>query len=163
MKNQQNKTYRKTEFVQDKYMMDWCGRNLPSAKNFYVTDLDMICTDRSGNIMLIEIKRRMASVRPHQRVTFSILDQALRAFSGQKAKISLPDRQIKFDVEIKYHGVHLIQFEKTTFDDGLVFFDDKRVTEKQLAQLLSFKKTLADFDEKKQILAKFDRFKNKIR
>ena len=132
-------TYRKTKFVEDKYLMDWIGCNLPAAKEgFTATDLDLILRDKTGNIMLLETKRRFAKVKDHQAITFQILDAALRRLNGETIKVKAFGTKI--NVPIKYKGFKLLQFKNTTFEDGDVFLNGQRMSEEEIKTVLSMRK-----------------------
>ncbi len=144
MENQQQEqrrgTYRKTRFVEDKYFMDWIGCNLPPATDgFTATDLDLILRDKSGRIMLLETKRKGASMKTHQSITFQILDQALQAIDGRTLKINAFGKKI--NVPIKYKGFKLLQFENTTFENGRVAINAEVMTEEEVKEVLSMRKS----------------------
>lgn len=139
MNKEERKTYRKTRFVEDKYLMDWIGVNLPSASSgFTATDLDLILRHKSGDFMFLETKRFGANVKDHQSITFQILDAALRRINGEKIKVKAFGTTI--EVPIKYHGFKLLQFERRTFDDGDVMINGQRKTEEEVRKILSLKK-----------------------
>lgn len=130
-------TYRKTNFVEDKYFMDWIGCNLPPASTgFTATDLDLILRKKTGEIMLLETKRKGAGLPEHQKITFQILDKALKAINGQKIKVKAFGTTIT--VPIKYKGFKLMQFQNTTFENGTVKINGKVYTEDEVRQILSF-------------------------
>lgn len=140
MKQEQEQgTYRRTKFVQDTYLMDWIGKNLPSAKSgFTATDLDLIVRDKSGRIMLIETKRRLADMKEHQRITFQILHEALKRLNGET--INVKAFNSKMNIKVDYRGFKLIQFENTSFEDGSVFVNGVETDEDGIRRLLSFQK-----------------------
>jgi hypothetical protein len=129
----------KTRHAADPYLIHWTGENLPDKKAFFVSDLDLIIRDARNDkehIMLIEVKRYMGKVAICQQSTFDILHKLINAGLHQlryqvNCKNEVPHN-------IKYHGFHLLQFEKSSFEDGKVYFDGKEVSEQQLINVLSF-------------------------
>ena len=126
----------RSKYIPDAYLYNWTINNLPDSKNFFITDVDMILRNRKGSLMLLEIKKRGATVPPHQRTTLKIIDQLIKAGLRQsKGKVSFDS----WELPISYKGLHLLQFKNTTFEDGLVFFDNKQVTESQLIEILAMR------------------------
>jgi hypothetical protein len=103
----------------------WIRKNLPdSSEGFMVSDLDFILQNwKTKKIMLIEVKTRNAELRSWQYNLFSNLDKWIKK---------------GIDANWMYLGFHIVKFENTCFDDGLVFFDDKVESEKNIVNLLSF-------------------------
>ncbi len=128
-------TARKTQYAGDPYLMDWIGRNLPAKQSFFVTDVDLVLRDRRGRLMLLEVKRKGAPVKRHQRTTLHLLDKLIRA--GIEAREVFDVGGI--EIRPQYYGLHLVTFQNTTFEDGKVYFDRQPVTEEELARILSFK------------------------
>lgn len=140
-KSAERKTYRKTRFVEDKYFMDWVGVNLPPASTgFTATDLDLIFRHKNGNMMLLETKRRKAGLPEHQKITFQILDHALRRLSGETIKVEAFGTTIS--VPVKYKGFKFLQFENTTFENGRVYIQGKEYSEKEVIEILSMRKSV---------------------
>jgi len=108
-----------------KYMSDWTRKNLPdSSLGFMVTDLDFVLSNyKSKKIMLLEIKTRNSNIKEWQKRIFINLNRWI-------AK--------GIDEGWEYLGMHLIRFENTNFDDGLVYFDNKVLSEQELKDKLSF-------------------------
>jgi len=106
-------------------MSDWTRKNLPdSSLGFMVTDLDFILSNyKSKKIMLLEIKTRNSNIKEWQKRIFINLNRWI-------AK--------GIDEGWEYLGMHLIRFENTNFDDGLVYFDNKVLSEQELKDKLSF-------------------------
>lgn len=129
------KTYRKTEFAPDSYLLDWTSANLPDSENYFITDLDMVIRDRSGNMLILEVKRNGSNLRTHQSITFQIIDQALKNL-GPAVNISISG--YTFSLPVNYHGLHVLTFERTTFENGSIFLDGTPTTEDQLQKFLSF-------------------------
>lgn len=132
-----SKTIVRTAHSPDKYLHQWTLSNLPDAKNFYVNDIDLIIRNRTGCLMIIEVKRYMAKPSTVQSFTYQILDHCFIKSNGDRITLQGRDKPVSF--QLKYQGYHLLQFEKTTFEDGRVYFDNKEVTEKDLIDILSFK------------------------
>lgn len=127
-------TERKTGFVGDPYLMDWIGRNLPDKQHYWASDIDLVLRNRDGALMILEIKRKGAPVKRHQRTTLFLLDSLIREALRHRRTFSADGYQ----VTPTYYGLHLVTFQNTTFEDGAVFFDRDQVTEAELAALLSF-------------------------
>ena len=127
-------TNRKTDFVGDPYLMDWIGRNISDKYSFYVTDVDLVIRNRQGAIMLIEVKRKGAAVKRHQRTTLFLLDSMIRAALRSQTTFKADG----YTITPTYYGLHLVTFANTTFENGAVYFDRDQVTEEELAALLSF-------------------------
>lgn len=127
-------TERKTDFVGDPYVMDWIGRNLPDKYHYWASDIDLVLRNRDGALMLIEIKRKGAPVKRHQRTTLYLLDSLIREALHHRRTFEADG----YSITPTYYGVHLVTFTNTTFEDGGVMFDRDPVTEEELAALLSF-------------------------
>jgi len=111
--------------VRDLKFSRWIRESLPdSATGFLVSDLDwIICNYKTKTIMLLEVKTRGKKLPAWQRKIFELLDSWI--------KRGITDDWL-------YLGFHVIMFENTFFDDGDVYFDDKKVNEDYLKSLLSF-------------------------
>lgn len=129
-------TYRKTDYAGDPYMFDFVGSHCPEPSGFFVTDLDLVLRTRDGKIMMVEVKRKGAKVKPHQSITYRILDAALRRLHGERMTIK-PKDGAPVTVTVNYMGLHLLTFERTSFEDGAAYFDGVLVTAEQVAQILS--------------------------
>ena len=137
MNNTKNATGPRTEHAPDKYLMDWTAEHLPDCQSFYISDIDMLVRDRAGNFLIAEIKRRGAEMNHHQRTTYELLDKLIRA--GIKANpkgIIIPS--MRYPVKLNYKGVHLLQFENTSFEDGQIFWDKTPITPDKLKLILRF-------------------------
>jgi hypothetical protein len=131
-------TYRKTDFVGDPYIFDFIGTRCPDPSQFFASDVDLVLRTRDGGLMLIEVKRKGAAVKPHQAVMYRILDKALRALHGQRVHIALKDGSA-VTINVDYKGVHVLTFENTTFEDGAVYFDGHPVTADQVADIFAMR------------------------
>lgn len=109
----------------DLFFSNWIRNNLPNSyTGFRCYDLDFILWNKNLKyLMIIELKSYN---------TDTTFDQY---FMLQKI-----NKWIKngIDEEWTYKGLHLIQFEKTNFENGKVFLDKKEITETELIKFLSF-------------------------
>jgi len=136
-------SYRKTNFSHDPTFFDWCGKSLTSAaEGMYIGDID-ICQrlsrqkDGFEHIQFIEIKRRMAEPKNHQRVLMQMLHGIFRMADGESFPIKLG--KSNFSIKVKFHGVHLLQFEKENFTDGgRLYWDRQEVSQEQLISKMNF-------------------------
>ena len=127
----------RTEHAPDPYLMGWTAEHLPDCESYFISDIDMLIRDRAGNLLLAEIKRRGAEMNHHQRTTYELLDKLIKA--GIKANpkgIIIPS--MRYPLKINYKGVHLLQFENTTFENGPIFWDKKPISPEQLKLILRF-------------------------
>lgn len=131
-------TYRKTDFVGDPYIFDFIGARCPDPSQFFASDVDLVLRTRDGGLMLVEVKRKGAQIKPHQAVTYRLLDEALRRLHGERLTICLKDGNT-VTITVDYKGVHLLVFENTTFENGPVYFDGQPVTADQLADIFAMK------------------------
>ena len=93
---------------------------IDSAKGFIATNIDFLWRNyNTGDWMLIEEKRYMSKPKRWQCQLFDLLDWCAKTHP-------------------KYRGFHIVQFEKTSPDDGKIFLDNKEVTRDQLITLLRF-------------------------
>lgn len=133
-------THKKTAHAPDPEWMEFTASFLPGAQNYFITDLDSIIRDRKGNFMLIELKYNGRDISTHQRSTLIIIDRLIRA--GMKCtggKVAIPG--LGYDTLVKYHGLHLLQLSGTSFKNSKIYWDRKRISQKELIGKLSFKKT----------------------
>lgn len=94
--------------------------NIDSQLGFLATNLDYVWTNyNSGKWMLIEEKRYMSRCKPWQRNLFNTVHKSIN-------KDSL------------YKGFHLLQFEKTSPEDGKIYINCHEVTKDQLVLFLKF-------------------------
>lgn len=102
----------------------WVRKSLPdSSTGFSASDIDFILWNwKTKKVMLLEIKTRNGDLRKGQRMMFELLHKWLT---------------IGVNGRWKYCGFHLVQFEKTTFEDGRTYFDRNEVTEQELIIQLS--------------------------
>jgi hypothetical protein len=102
----------------------WVRKNLPdSATGFSASDLDFVLWNwKTKKVMLLEIKTRNSTPRIGQKIMWSNLNRWVK--NG-------------IDSDWTYLGFHLVVFERTSFDDGKCFFDNKEITESELIKKLS--------------------------
>jgi len=94
---------------------------IDSKLGYIATNLDYIWENyKTGDWMLIEEKRYMADVTWSQKKQYEKLYKNI-----EKNKS-------------KFRGIHLIQFEKTSPEDGKIFLDRKEITKKELIKFLMF-------------------------
>lgn len=95
-------------------------KEIDSKLGFVTTNLDYIWQNyKTGEWMLIEEKRYMSLLRFPQSKLLEIVD-----------RVAKHDRN--------YRGFHIIQFEKTSPDDGSIYLDGKQITREQLVLFLRF-------------------------
>ena len=117
--------------------MTWTAEHLPDCESYFISDIDMLIRDRAGNLLLAEIKRRGAEMNHHQRTTYELLDELIKAGIQANPKgIIIPS--MRYPLKLKYKGIHLLQFENTTFEDGQIYWDKKQITPDQLKLILRF-------------------------
>ena len=107
------------------YFNDWVRENLPAGdEGFMVSDIDFILADFiSKKIILLELKNYGKSVKPRQHELFKNINSWI-------------NKSVNNGWE--YLGFHLIEFEKNTFDNGSVYYDNKLSSEKEIKRILSF-------------------------
>jgi len=94
---------------------------IDSKIGYIATNLDYVWGNyKTGEWMLIEEKRYMADVTWSQK--------------QQMVKLHKSIEKIKS----KFKGTHLIQFEKTSPEDGKIFLDRQEITKDRLIEFLRF-------------------------
>lgn len=97
---------------------------LDSKFGYQATNLDYIWGNyKTGDWMCIEEKRYGADVSLAQRQLFGRLNKAIKEAD-------------------RCHGVHLLQFENTTPDDGRIYWNRVEITKDELMNLLKFKERI---------------------
>ena len=92
---------------------------IDSKLGFRATDLDYLWDNYlTGEWMLIEEKRRMHEITYPQREQFKKLHKAIS--------------------DEKYKGFHLLQFEKESPEDGMIFLNKVEITKEELIKFLRF-------------------------
>jgi len=160
MKSAKKKTYaRHRSLMSDPNWSDWTAKFLPdSSSGYIVQDCDSIIRDFKGNVMLLEIKRKMDVPTQCQAVTLTILDEALRMaqgknfdFSGYQMLGKQMPKSAKF--KLKYRGFYLLQIDGTCIINHNKYIDGIRVTNHELAEFLGFKKSFRQLEADSQIFA----------
>ncbi len=103
----------------------WIRKELPdSSTGFAVSDLDFVLWNwKHKKIMFLEIKTRQSKPGKGQRMMWSLIHKwIIKGISS----------------DWTYYGFHLIVFEKTNFEDGKCFLDNKEISEQDLIKFLSF-------------------------
>ena len=75
--------------------------------------------------MFIELKSYNAEVKPDQRLMLKLLDQWIKKGITE---------------DWNFYGTHLITFEKSGFENGKCFLNNKEIKEKDLIDFLNFKR-----------------------
>jgi hypothetical protein len=63
---------------------------------------------------------------------------------SQKGQFRRLAKKLKFLADENYCGFHLIQFEKTSPEDGRIYLDHKEITKDQLISFLRFESLTID-------------------
>jgi len=96
---------------------------LDSKKGFVATNIDFFWKNWiTGKFMIIEEKRYMSEPAKFQHYIFQQLHNAFKNDSN-------------------YLGFHLLQFEKTSPEDGRIYWDKKEITKEKLIELLVMRDT----------------------
>lgn len=120
---------RHPELVSQSRFMAWLRAQEPlsSRLGYTANDIDLAWMDyKRRRFMLVETKCFQAKPSFQQRETLKLLHQALR--------LALPL------LGWRYHGTHLIQFERTGPDDGRVWIDGRLTDAAGLVRFLSFER-----------------------
>lgn len=128
------KPRQRTNFVPDAYFYDFCTSNLPSAKDFWITDIDLFIRDRNNNFMFIEKKCKNGLPTRCQEISYHWLHAFVLNSNGRS--LELPTHNVN---NWQYYGYHLLQLEGTTFEDGKIFFDNIEITKTELIDIMSFR------------------------
>lgn len=97
-------------------------KELDSSIGFVATNLDYMWENyNSGQWMLIEEKRYNSKVKTYQTRMFTKIDKSIK--------------------DENYKGFHILIFENTNPEDGLMTLDGKIITKEQLIDFLRFKNT----------------------
>lgn len=104
------------------FLRCWTMANLP--RNFNVGDLDLFILDMCNRKALgTEVKLFDASPAPSQRKFLGIINRAL----------SIGFRQMGWD----FRGINLIQFSGKGFQDSIIQYNGRVVSEQELIKILS--------------------------
>ena len=113
--------------TRDLSFSSWIREKLPDSSTGYMaTDVDFFLYNyKTKDIVILEVKTRKGDVKKWQRIFYKKLNEWIK--KGITA-------------DWTFHGVYLIQFENTCFEDGKCFLNRIEITEEQLIKKLSFKK-----------------------
>lgn len=93
---------------------------IDSKRGFIATNIDYLWRNyKTGQWMLIEEKRYGARVRRWQKELFDLLNWCAKHHP-------------------KFCGFHILTFEKTSPEDGKMFWDGKEINRAQLIKILMF-------------------------
>jgi len=96
--------------------------DLDSSKGYTCTDIDFIFTNyKTGEFIVVEEKCYEKKPSKSQLITYKQLDIAYRT--------AFPD---------KYKGVYIIQFTKTSPENGFIMINRRKATEETLLRLFQF-------------------------
>lgn len=101
---------------------------------FYITDLDAIVRTNKNQIMLLEKKCKLSEPSQCQRITYHFLHGLIIGCNGKPIEIPSLGKIENWT----YYGLHLLQFENSSFEDGKAFFDRKEVTKAELVKIFNF-------------------------
>lgn len=121
----------RSKFIKDEYFYNFTRENLPSY-GYYVSDVDAIFRNNRNQVMILEIKRKMAELKPNQKRSYNFIHKCIISHNG---KLMCFDKKLENWI---YYGVHLLQFENTTFEDGKAYFDRKEVTKAEFIRICNF-------------------------
>jgi hypothetical protein len=88
--------------------------------------------------MFIEEKSHLSEPSTSQRETLSIFRQILNPSAPKPFRKKVLSKINKMNVDIVFWGHHLLQFANTGPEDGLIFWDHKRVSIGGLEDILRF-------------------------
>ncbi len=123
------------EHSPDAYWQNWTKQNL--GNDIYITDIDNCIRSKDGQVIIVELKRYAATMPTSQRITYNLLSRILQDANGKTYPINI--NGYNTTTTIDFRGFFLIQFERTSFEDGRVYVNGIEKTEKQVIDLLSFK------------------------
>ena len=112
---------------EDHRFSDWIRERCPDSSTGWIcSDVDLVLHHyHNGHVVLLEVKRYMSSIPRGQQSVLSLVDECMRV--GMR----------ELHPTWKYHGLWLLQFANTYFDDGLVFLNGKVVSEDALLHALT--------------------------
>jgi hypothetical protein len=85
------------------------------------TNIDYVWQNyKTGNWMIIEEKRYGHKPRRYQEEILGLLNRCCKH-------------------DLKFHGVHVLVFERTNPDDGNMSWDGRQITRSELLEILRFK------------------------
>lgn len=96
-------------------------KEIDSKLGYITTNIDYLWQNyKTGLWMLIEEKRYMSFPKKWQHGLFKTIHKSINCKNN------------------KYKGIHLLQFEKTSPEDGRIFLDTKEISVKELIKFLKF-------------------------
>lgn len=102
-------------------------KDIDSCFGYVTTNIDFVWANyKTDDYMLFEEKRYMQPIKFYQERIFKRIHQNL-------------------SIDNKYHGFYLIQFEKTSPEDGKTFLNNNQITVPELIDFLEFKFTVASY------------------
>lgn len=118
-------TKQEKTFKRDLTFSQWIRNKLPDSKTgFTVSDLDFVIWNwKTKNLMLLEVKTRNSNPAKWQAFMWRNIHKWIKK---------------GIDMDWNYCGFHLIVFENTSFEDGVVYLDHKPIKENDLIKFLSF-------------------------
>jgi hypothetical protein len=97
---------------------------IDSGLGYIATNIDYIWENyKNGKWMIIEEKRYGFEPKFYQKKILKLLDENCRN-------------------DKNFYGAHVLVFEKTSPDDGNIFWDGKQITKDKLIELLTFRSLL---------------------
>ena len=120
--------------------LEFCKTYLPGEVDFWINDIDtFILRNRTGEIMLLEIKKNGYRPKPNQVRGFKIIDALMRAgqdATGGRVTISVDSKPERY--RVNYRGFFLLTLSGTNIKESKLYWGAKEVTMDELADLLSF-------------------------
>lgn len=101
---------------------DWLRKQseIDSKLGYLATNIDYLwCNYKNELWMLIEEKRYLTLSKPWQQNLFKLIDKCCRT-------------------DPNYRGFHILRFEKTSPDDGAIYWDSQQISCNELIKKLQF-------------------------
>lgn len=96
-------------------------KEIDSSLGFIASDIDYVWLNYNTNDwMIIEEKRYGCQPKFYQQKILALLEQCCKN-------------------DPKFHGIHVLVFERTNPDDGAIFWDGQKITRTELLDILTFK------------------------
>lgn len=122
-----------SKYINDIDFYKFTNTNLPKF-GFYITDVDAVVRTNKNQILIIETKCRMAEPSIAQLNSYKAIHSAF--INSDKKSLWMHQGKVN---DWAYYGLHLIQYENTSFEDGKAYFDRKEVTKAELVNIFNFK------------------------
>lgn len=147
------KTNNFTNDYKGKYLADydhdfynWSIANLPSAKNFYVQDIDALIRSRSGGLQLLEIKRNGFTPKPYQKRNMLLIDAILKHFFETTDGVVTIEINGKIENHsLSYSGYNLLQLTSTSFTNSNFVWNGEHITTNELIENLNFTNSVPNY------------------